>query len=139
MWDKFKSLLADDTFFYGTLIVLIAVASFGLGRVSVVQETPQKKAKIELQGQKASGVEGIEQKTTNTVSKSVEAGADSATEESAKPNSEQTYVGSKNGTKYHLLHCPGAKQIKEENKIYFGTKEEAQKAGYTPASNCKGI
>lgn len=64
----------------------------------------------------------------------------------AKPETEASksvtsvqYVGSKNGTKFHLLTCPGAKQIKEENKVFFATKEDAQKAGYTPASNCKGI
>lgn len=49
------------------------------------------------------------------------------------------YVGSKNGTKYHLPWCAGAKQIKEENKVWFSSKTEAEKAGYSPASNCKGI
>ena len=49
------------------------------------------------------------------------------------------YVASKKGTKYHLPWCPGAKQMKEENKIWFASKAEAEQAGYTPASNCKGI
>lgn len=49
------------------------------------------------------------------------------------------YVASKSGTKYHLLWCAGAKQIKEENKIFFNSTEEAKNAGYAPASNCKGI
>jgi methylphosphotriester-DNA--protein-cysteine methyltransferase len=49
------------------------------------------------------------------------------------------YVASKNGTKYHLPWCGSAKQIKEENKVWFATKEEAEAAGYTPAANCKGI
>ncbi len=49
------------------------------------------------------------------------------------------YVASKNGTKYHFPWCGSAKQIKEENKIWFKTKAEAEAAGYTPASNCKGI
>ena len=48
-------------------------------------------------------------------------------------------VVSKNGSKYHLLWCPGAKQMKEENKIFFETSEEAQSAGYEPAANCKGL
>ncbi len=50
-----------------------------------------------------------------------------------------TYVGSKNGTKYHLPTCSGAKNIKEENRIWFGSREEAEAKGYQPASNCKGI
>lgn len=49
------------------------------------------------------------------------------------------YVASKKGSKYHLPWCAGAKSILEENKIWFASKEEAEKAGYTPAGNCKGI
>ncbi len=49
------------------------------------------------------------------------------------------YVASKTGKSYHLPWCAGAKQIKEENKIYFSTKAEAEAAGYAPAKNCKGI
>ncbi len=60
-------------------------------------------------------------------------------EEPAPPSGGGQYVASKSGTKYHLPWCPGAKQMKEENKIYFSSKEEAEAAGYTPAANCKGI
>jgi hypothetical protein len=49
------------------------------------------------------------------------------------------YVASKNGTKYHFPWCSGAQRIKSENMIYFETAEEARRAGYTPASNCKGL
>lgn len=45
-------------------------------------------------------------------------------------------VASKSGTKYHYLSCPGAKQIKEANKITFASAKEAEAAGYTLASNC---
>lgn len=48
-------------------------------------------------------------------------------------------VASKSGTKYHLPNCPGAKQIKESNKIFFNSVEEATRAGYTPAANCPGL
>ncbi|TSC62722.1 MAG: hypothetical protein G01um101448_259 [Parcubacteria group bacterium Gr01-1014_48] len=49
------------------------------------------------------------------------------------------YVASKKGTKYHFPWCGGAARISEENKIWFNSKEEAEKAGYTPAGNCKGL
>ena len=49
------------------------------------------------------------------------------------------YVASKKGTKYHLPWCAGAKAMKEENKVWFNSKTEAEAAGYTPAANCKGI
>jgi methylphosphotriester-DNA--protein-cysteine methyltransferase len=49
------------------------------------------------------------------------------------------YVASKNSTYFHLVTCPGAKLIKEENKVYFNTKEEALSRGLQPAKNCKEL
>lgn len=49
------------------------------------------------------------------------------------------YLASKNGTKYYLPSCSGAKRIKDENKVWFATKADAEASGRTPASNCPGI
>lgn len=46
-------------------------------------------------------------------------------------------VASKNGTKYHELTCPGAKQIVAANRIYFASPAAAEAAGYTRAANCQ--
>lgn len=46
-------------------------------------------------------------------------------------------VASVNGTKYHYPWCPGASQIKEQNKIVFESVIEAQAAGFVLAGNCK--
>jgi hypothetical protein len=51
----------------------------------------------------------------------------------------RTYMASKNGTKYYLPTCGSAKRIKEENRVWFGTKAEAEAAGYSPAANCPGL
>lgn len=48
-------------------------------------------------------------------------------------------VASKNSTKYHLPSCAGAKAIKDENKIWFASAEEAKAAGFVPAANCPGL
>ena len=48
-------------------------------------------------------------------------------------------VASKQGTKFHLSSCPGAKQIKPENRVVFPTIAAALAAGYEPASNCPGL
>jgi len=48
-------------------------------------------------------------------------------------------IGNKNSKIYHYPWCSGAKNMKEENKIYFNSKEEAEKAGYKPAGNCPGL
>ncbi|HEY0907968.1 MAG TPA: Ada metal-binding domain-containing protein [Candidatus Paceibacterota bacterium] len=57
----------------------------------------------------------------------------------SSPKPLKTYVASKSGTKYHLPSCSSAKSISEANKVWFATKEEAEKAGYSPAGNCKGL
>lgn len=133
MYDKFKGILADDALFYSVLIVLVGVASFGLGRWSVSQT-----ADMNLQ----KGNEAITYTQQASVSEARKEGTDVKDIQRDTNSAQDTntqYVGSKNGTKYHLPTCPGAKQIKEENKVYFASKADAQKAGYTPASNCKGI
>lgn len=136
--NKFKSLVADDSFFFGVLIVLISIASFGLGRWSVVPEPAQLASVSIEQPQKATAhsptapTNGVEAGVVNSVpNPSVSV----ANTEASVP----LYVGSKNGSKFHLLTCPGAGQIKEENKIFFSSKDEAYKKGYTEAGNCKGI
>jgi len=55
------------------------------------------------------------------------------------PPSSGGFVASKNGTKYYLPSCGGAGRMKEENKVWFTTKEDAEASGYTPASNCPGL
>jgi hypothetical protein len=64
------------------------------------------------------------------VSKTSEANAANEASEA----SEATYVGSKNSDKYHHRDCSTWKQIKEENRIWFASPEEAEKAGYTPTA-----
>ncbi len=54
---------------------------------------------------------------------------------STVPSSEKLFVGSVNSDKYHHKDCASGRQIKEENQIWFGSVEEAEKAGYT-ASKC---
>ena len=106
-------------------VVLIGTASFGLGRLTkVVGE--REPIRIELPSAEVLGASANIQTVTssNLETESLSAGK---------------YGASKSGTKYHLPWCAGAKSIKEENKIWFDTKDEAEKAGYTPAANCKGI
>ena len=51
----------------------------------------------------------------------------------------KVYVASKNGTKFYLPSCGTVSRIKEENKVWFATKEEALAAGYEPSATCKGL
>lgn len=129
MYNNIKPYIQDDTVFYSLLIVLIGVVSFGLGRWSVSESvsTNSQSASV-VMTQSASDVDETGRTTPSTVGeeKGVESGV-------------QKYVASKNGSKFHLPYCPGAQQMKEENKIWFSTKAEAQAAGYTPAANCPDL
>lgn len=61
---------------------------------------------------------------------------DSSSKETNLQNKTGMFVASKNSTIYHKPDCKYAKQIKEENKVWFKSAEEAEKAGYKPDKNC---
>ena len=126
MLEKLKLLLADDTLFTSTLLCVIAVLAFFLGRFSIGDQVVAVPAVTQVG---AALVPLVATSSTGTAT----VPAIPLTEAMAK------YVGSKSGTKYHLVTCAGAKRIKDENKIFFVSVEEAEAAGYSPASNCPGL
>jgi len=128
---KFKGLLSNTEYCLTILVIVVSFTSFYLGRLSVsgnvsLPNNAQQEATIVQGSAKADGKQVANSTSTlDSVSGNI--------------SPEGGYVASKSGTKYHLPWCGSAKQIKEENKVWFATKEEAEKAGYSPASNCKGI
>ena len=52
-------------------------------------------------------------------------------------NKTGVFIASKNSKIYHLPDCSYAKKIKDENKIWFKSAKEAEKAGYSPHSCVK--
>ena len=110
------------------IIILVASSSFGLGRLSRIAET-KNPITIENAPNAAasvlSAVEGLE-------GNKIPANSTTVAEQGK-------YVASKNGTKYYFPWCSGANRIKEENKVWFDTKESAERAGVQPAANCSGL
>ena len=53
-----------------------------------------------------------------------------------KPAMSGNFVVSINGKAYYPANCEAAKRIKEENRIWFASKEEAEADGYKSAQNC---
>ncbi|OHA48156.1 MAG: hypothetical protein A2806_00775 [Candidatus Terrybacteria bacterium RIFCSPHIGHO2_01_FULL_48_17] len=100
-------------FLIGGGVVVLVLISFGLGRLSVLQNIPPEAISIETKSE-----------TSDT---------------SEDAPSIYQIVASQQGSKYHLLNCPGAQQIKEDNKIFFSSEVEAERAGYEPAGNCPGL
>jgi len=46
------------------------------------------------------------------------------------------FLASINGKAYYPKGCTAANKIKEENRIWFTTRQEAEAQGYKPAQNC---
>jgi hypothetical protein len=134
MLQKLKSWLADDAFYYSALIILVAGASFGLGRQSVVEKETQNSF------QRPAGVLVTPSVPAASASPVAPTPVVPTTQSaSAAGASLGEVVASKSGSKYHLPTCSGAKSIKPENLISFPSIAAAQAAGYTPAANCPGL
>ena len=52
-------------------------------------------------------------------------------------SSSASYVGNSNTHKFHLAGCRYVSKMKDSNKVYFNTRNEAIAAGYTPCKVCK--
>lgn len=118
--NRIKSFLEEDVYFYTLLIIVISVLSFGLGRMSMQEAQNPQQPQIVLTEQSAAVVHTATNSSITT--KKIEA--------------IKNFVASKKGTKYHLSTCPGAKQMNEDNKVYFSTEAEAKASGYSRAKNC---
>lgn len=112
--------------FLTAVIILVATISFGLGRLSKIRE---EKTPITIEDRGLSANSPLS--TSNVDSGKM---PDKNITESPK-----IFVASRNGKKYYYAWCESAKVIKEQNRIWFATKDAAEKAGYEPATNCKGL
>ncbi len=113
---ELKEKINSRDVFFSAVVVLVGFASFGLGRLSKL-ETAREPVRIENAMTQTAGI-------------------------AASPAPLALggqLVASKTGSKYHYPWCAGASQISEKNKRWFVSVEEARKAGYTPASNCRGL
>lgn len=111
------------------IILLTATASFGLGKLSALHGL---KKPIMIENTVFPAVVGVESSNAETVSRNV-------SQTAGIINTIGEVVASRSGDKYHLPTCSGAKSISAKNKITFSSIEEARKAGYLPAGNCKGL
>jgi len=70
-----------------------------------------------------------DQSGLNYVGTSVD--TDSPTGAAASEPVKRNFVGSRNSNKFYALDCRYAKRIKEENKVYFASREEGEEQGRT--------
>ena len=107
--------------YLATIIILTAVISFGLGRLSKIREekTPITIENAEIGESKPLLTSNVDKTNSSATSK--------------------IFVASRNGKKYYYAWCESANVIKEQNRVWFSTQAEAEKSGYQPAANCKGL
>lgn len=109
------------------IIILVGLASFGLGRLSNLVDN-REPVKIRYENFESGGSKPV----------TLEVGEQGAAV-AGIGDIGGSVVASKNGTKYYFPWCGGVSRISAANKVTFASKAEAEKAGYTPAANCKGL
>ena len=110
--------------YLAAIIILVATISFGLGRLSKIRE---EKTPITIENVAVATSTEIIANTTNSQRATLTVDAN------------KIFVASRNGKKYYYAWCDSSQKIKESNKVWFSTKDEAEKSGYQPAANCKGL
>jgi len=120
--------LGRGDLFLVLLIVLVGFGSFGLGRLSKLSSERGNVVVSDISTAASTAVAAPGQGIVVTPQ-----------ETTTQPTTQGNFVGSVNSDKYHYPWCPGALRIKDENKRWFATRQEAEKTGYTPAQNCKGL
>ena len=126
--DKIKGKIGLDvnTLVCLCIMVLVGFASFGLGRLSMLNNVD--KSNFKLENESTSLVK-------EEIGNSILAEKDNALDPSL--TKKRMYVASKNGKLYYSLGCSGAKRISARNEIWFATSTEAEKAGFTLSASCK--
>jgi len=127
--EKIKYFVEDNKsdLLVAVAVFLVGLGGFGLGRLSAIWS--EKKPITIIQNQ---------EENTEALRPTLDR-QNIASVVSAIQNKHGKYIASKSGTAYHFPWCAGAQKIKEANKIWFNTKEEAESRGYKPAGNCEGL
>ncbi len=112
-WPRIKNIAEDVVAEWGliAIVLLLGLASFGLGRLSAIEEARP----------------------------AVSVGEASYLSEPRAMTIGGMVVASRKGSAYHFPWCPGAQTMAVQNRIWFSSEKDARAAGYSPAKNCKGL
>ena len=113
-WREKINLLADQgiaEWGIAAIVFLVALASFGLGRLSALED--------------AKPPVSIGEAPTAANPTALAMGG--------------LIVASRSGSAYYYPWCAGAAKLLPANQVWFPDEQAAQRAGYTPAKACKGL
>lgn len=134
--EKIKQFILSEKgkdFLIVMIVILVGLGSFELGRLS--KENDLSGIKIDYIDQNEQGID----QTASAIGSTPENTTQNTTIVPSKSQNDSTgknYFASNRGSKYYSVGCAAGKTIKEENKIWFRTGEEAKQAGYTLSSGC---
>ncbi len=113
------------------IVILVGLSSFELGRLSKGGESSGITIEYTDQAgnQSASVISALEH--SNILQN------DKMSKNNNSTSAGKNFFASSKGSKYYSLGCSAGKSLKQENRIYFATKEEAEKAGYELSSSCR--
>ena len=144
-----KLKLYHNEIFLITVIMLVGLISFGLGRLSAENKTVGLNIKSTLLNtadlNKIVTDNSVKDKAVVKTINTKEFSPSPPTIEGTDPDvaamvlPTQKIVGNKGSKIYHFENCAGALKMKEENKIYFASILEAKNSGFRPAGNCPGL
>ena len=106
------------------IVILVGLGAFQLGRLS--KENDTNSLKIDYTAPETS------QTALNQTKSTIPANTPKTTQNSVSGE----FFGSNRGSKYYPINCSAGKNIKEENRIYFSSTEDAEKAGYELSTSC---
>ena len=112
------------------IVILVGIGCFELGRLS--KEDGSGDLKIEYPDQNTA-------QGANAISANIGSVSDIGLQNPGSTTSNtsgKTFFASSKGKKYYTTGCSAGKTIKQSNRIYFSTGEEAEAAGYTLSSSC---
>ncbi|HEV7701835.1 MAG TPA: hypothetical protein VGO63_00085 [Candidatus Paceibacterota bacterium] len=116
------------------IVILVGTGSFELGRLS--KNGTSSGIKIEYPDQSnfqpANALSAAE-----AVSSSSARSMPTSNLSQPAETTHKNFFASSKGKKYYPVGCSAGKSLKMENRVYFATREEAEKAGYTLSASCK--
>lgn len=144
--EKIKRFIRKYRIIYWTALVFAPFSAYLYGLTSAVRPQPPQivvdNAKVECncpecvcaecvcpESKKESAALTVEEEN-GAVQNGVSAEENGATQNIA------SYVASKNGGKYYPIDCGYISRIKDENRVYYASKEAAEKDGKEPSSVC---
>ena len=111
--------------FLAVCIILISIISFNVGKINALHKIPLTITENQNQNQnQKADIYSASTKSNTTLKQNV------------APVDNRVVVSRASTTrKYHHVWCASASKIKEANKLWFNSAQEAEAVGYTLAGN----